>query len=119
MIREFVEFAESARRTNSGGNRSEDKADPDVFPLVSCNRYRVMSQAFGVRLLEIGPNRLPVLRRIRPLVGVAPDECRRLAEAGGYEIAVDIDRWEASALVAELKQLGASAEMYITIDDGG
>src|SRR5688500_3538675 len=74
---------------------------------------RGMSQAFKVRLTAIGPNRLPVLARIRPLLGLPSARCRSLAEAGGLVVARDLMRGEAEHLAAELRALGSTATVAI------
>jgi hypothetical protein len=70
-----------------------------------------MSQAFEVRLIDMGPNRLHVLARLHPLIGASPERCRSLLEAGNLIVARDLPRISAEALVAELSRLGATAEV--------
>jgi len=77
-----------------------------------------MSQAFGVRLLECGPNRLAVLAIVRPLLGRPPAEVKAAITGGQpVEIAIDIGRDAATDMAEELRQLGAKAEVFVSIDD--
>lgn len=77
-----------------------------------------MAQAFGVRPLECGPNRLAVLAIVRPLLSRPPAEVKAAITGGPpVEIAIDIDRDAAFGMAEELRQLGAKAEVFISIDD--
>lgn len=77
-----------------------------------------MTQAFGVRLIDCGPNRLAVLRRVRPLLGLTPAEAKAAINVDQpIQIALDISRDAAHALAAELDRLGAKYEIFVSIDD--
>jgi ribosomal protein L7/L12 len=71
-------------------------------------------QVFDVRLLDIGPNRLPVLARVRPLLDRPPAECRELLDAGNILVASGLVRDKALNLASELEQLGAHVEIEVS-----
>ena len=72
-----------------------------------------MAQRFEVKLMDTGPDRLPVLARARPLMGLPPGECRSAIEAGPTIVARCLGRAEAEDLATELRWLGATAEIAI------
>lgn len=72
-----------------------------------------MSQRFEVRLLDAGSNRLSIMARVRPLLGVSPQQCRSLVEAGHLVVVRDHLRDSAEGLAAEMRRLGARAEVAI------
>ncbi len=74
-------------------------------------------QMFEVRLLVIGANPLPVLARIRPLLGRPPAESLDLARRGSLAIATNLLRTEAEDMAAMLRGMGAEAEIVVC-DDG-
>ena len=70
-----------------------------------------MSQAFEVRLIALGRNRLQVIASIRPLLNLPPDECRSLAELGNLVVSQNLFRSSAERLAGELRAHGATVEI--------
>jgi hypothetical protein len=74
-----------------------------------------MAAAFGVRLVQCGPNQLAVLAKVRPLLTWPPSEVKAAALRDvPLVVAIDVERSTAETLVAELKQLGAMAEVFVS-----
>jgi hypothetical protein len=74
-----------------------------------------MSAAFGVRLTDCGSDRVSVLARIRPLVQRPPAEVKAAAVRGEQMVVVlDVCRSSAEELAAELRRLGAVAEVFVS-----
>jgi ribosomal protein L7/L12 len=74
-----------------------------------------MAAAYGVRLIDCGPNRLAVLAKARPLLQRPPAEVRAAVDRGPVLLAEDIGRWAAERLATEFEQLGATVEIFVSI----
>lgn len=66
------------------------------------------SSEFTVTLLAPGPNTIPVLVRVRALLGLPPAECKRLVGRGPVVLLTATSYFSAERLKKDLSALGAS-----------
>jgi large subunit ribosomal protein L7/L12 len=64
-----------------------------------------------VILVDAGPNRIAVIKRIREIVGLGLKEAKDVVDAAPAAIQEDIPRDQAEILEAELEQLGATVDI--------
>ena len=69
-----------------------------------------------MRLTSCGTNRLAVLAKARSLLQQPPAEVKAALDGGRpVVLAVDIGRSRAESLAAELRRLGASVDIFVSI----
>lgn len=66
---------------------------------------------FDVVLAEVGPNKINVIKVVRELTGLGLKEAKALVEEAPKPVKTGVNKDDGEAMVAKLKEAGASAEL--------
>ena len=70
-----------------------------------------MSVGFGGRVIEIGPNKIPVIKVVRELTGLGLKEAKDLVDASPKAVKEGVTKDEAEKVKAALEEQGAKVEI--------
>lgn len=66
---------------------------------------------FTVMLMEVGPNKINVIKEVRAITGLGLKEAKDLVEAAPKEVKADLPKDEAEKLKKQLEGAGAKVEL--------
>ncbi|HEY2067930.1 MAG TPA: 50S ribosomal protein L7/L12 [Rhizomicrobium sp.] len=66
---------------------------------------------FSVMLMEVGPNKINVIKEVRAITGLGLKEAKDLVEAAPKEVKADVPKDEGEKLKKQLEGAGAKVEL--------